>query len=252
MEAQAPVDNVDISEANSLQGAHMFHPPRDGGQPNAGAQLLGWPSAVPVAMQSISTPPSNERGHYFRRKIPQEKVPSDSIPTFTTNSAAPIAMKHNACALAVPVVRFKDVPSLGRFPPPDPPISVSEDRTRHIYHPGKAKFKYQDDVRGDAFETPITIDVSPPRPSTSRAVDGVSPEQSIRLPRVNPESRPDHIKNVNLSLKFPNLDFTDRPGLAAPQSPSRPLDPAGDPWPNSIVSHNVVKLGTSTFLISFN
>lgn len=93
--------------------------------------------------------------------------------------------------------------------------------------------KHRKKARGNNPNDPITIDLSPSRPSTSRAVH----DQRVQDSRATLKSRRDHISTVAQPiLRFPHMDFIDRPGLAAAHGDPYPVDPAGDPWPNSIVS----------------
>ena len=99
------------------------------------------------------------------------------------------------------------------------------------------------EVHRDAFEDPIIIDISLGHPSTSRPVLALSHQHShiktFQAPVAKLTSNRDHIKKVDPSLKFPNLDFIDHHGLTAAQGPSYPVNPTGDPWLNSIIGHTI-------------
>jgi hypothetical protein len=112
---------------------------------------------------------------------------------------------------------------------------------RPTSHTQRVNSKLRNEGRGDAFDDPITIDISAAHASTSRAFQSVSIEHSnikpSQAPRATLKPGRDHIKNVHPTLKFPNHDFIDRRGLTAAHGPPYPVNPAGDPWPNFIVSH---------------
>ena len=69
-------------------------------------------------------------------------------------------------------------------------------------------------ARGDTFDEPINIDISPMQP---QAVDVTAPVQRPRHRRSKPKSKRDHINGVHLNFRFPNLDFVDWPGLTPAQ-----------------------------------
>ena len=104
-----------------------------------------------------------------------------------------------------------------------PPISDLSQPPNRQHHRMKGKKRAVN--RGDAPHNPITIDSSPPQPLTSRARH-----------RATDETIPDHISILPHELRFPNTDFIDRVGLLKAAPHPHGVDPAGYPWPNSIVS----------------
>jgi hypothetical protein len=194
-----------------------------------------------------ASPPTNDdgQGPYFRGKFAPRTLRQDEEDTHRVNPAELIALKQAAHALAHPIVRFQDVPLIREVPANVPPLSAPQPCDRRISRTRRVKSKRRRDSQGDAFEDPITIDVSPRGPSTSRPIDDPSSQQ---VPRGTRTSGHDHIKKVNPTVKFPNLDFIDRPGLMAAQRPPYPGDPAGAPWPNSIVSFIFIQSITSPVL----
>jgi len=212
--------------------------PIGGERPSDGTQLLGWPSTVSVPMQSISrtpTPPLNDdgQGPYFRGKFAPRRLHQDDEDAHRVNPAELIALKQAAHALANPIFRSNDVRLVGEVPATVPPVSALQAADQLPSQTRRVKSKRRRHSQGNAFDNPITIDVSPRRPSTSRIIDHPS---STQPPRGTRKSGRDHIKRVYPTVKFPNLDFIDRPGLTAAPRPPYSVDPAGEPWPNSIVT----------------
>jgi hypothetical protein len=258
MKAQAPEDTLegpqrhfgyDEAETVGLLEGETFDRARDIEEPHTGGELLGWPSSLPVPIQSISrtpTPPLADDGHrtYFRRKAPPVKVPSDPKPRPKLNPAVLIQQKQEEYALQFPLMPSGDVPSARVLPDTMYPPSRPKRRHRRKSHTQHGNSKLRNEIRGDAFEDPITIDISAAHASTSRAVQSVSIEHSnikpSQAPRATLKPGRDHIKNVHPTLKFPNHDFIDRRGLTAAHGPAYPVNPAGNPWPNSIVSHTTM------------
>lgn len=245
LEAQAGMGNINLPGDHAVSrpiDRNEFyipqpHPIGEGEVASQETQLLGWPSIVPVPMQSISrtpTPPSNEddKGPYFRGKFAPRTLRQDQDETHRVNPAELIALKQAAYALAHPVVRFQPITPVKKVTATVCTLSPPRARARRPSQSRGGKTKRRHHSQGDAFDDPITIDVSPRGPSTSRLIHGPSSQQA---PRGTRNLRRDHITKVHPNVKFPNLDFIDRPGLTAAQRPPFPVDPASAPWPNSIV-----------------
>jgi hypothetical protein len=250
MHVQATVGNTHVPEhpvTSEFVDRKQSQPsplrPIGGDGPSDGTQLLGWPFTVPVPMPSIPrtpAPPSNDdgQGPYFRGKFAPRRLHQDNENTYRVNLAELIALKQAAHALANPIVRFNGVTVVREVPATVQPTSAPEAAGRPPSKNHRVKSKRRRHSQGNAVDDPITIDASPRRPSTSRIVDDPSSKQPRRG---TSKSRRDHIKRVHPTVKFPHLDFIDRPGLtAAPRPPYSP-DPAGEPWPNSIVTFTFIR-----------
>ena len=188
-------------------------------------------------MQSISrtpTLPSNEddQGPYFRGKFAPRTLCQDQDETHRVNLAELIALKQVAHALAHPVVRFQPITPVKKV---TVTIRTLSPPRAHAWRPSQShrgKTKWQHNSQGDAFDDPITIDISPRRPSTSWLIYSPSSQQA---PRGTCNLGCDHITKIHPNVKFPNLNFIDHPGLTAAQRPPFSVDPVSAPWPNSIV-----------------
>ena len=188
-------------------------------------------------MQSISrtpTLPSNEddQGPYFRGKFAPRTLCQDQDEIHRVNPAELIALKQVAHALAHPIVRFQPITLVKKVTATVCTLSPPRARARRPFQSHGGKTKRRHNLQGDAFDDPITIDVSPHGPSTSRLIHGPSSQQA---PRGTRNLRRDHITKVHPNVKFPNLDFINCPGLTAAQRPPFSIDPVSAPWPNSIV-----------------
>ena len=248
-----------------LQYAQVHAPPftpgttfdstKDGQIPTAGGEIFGWPSNMPDMSKPQAAPPSpssDEDGHqgYFLGRVSPLKSPSHkpkpirkvNPALFKVNFAHLIEQKQQWYAAHGSSPSVEDSPEPIQETVEDDIPLIDES----IHLPSRPKGthrrkgvsrhvnpKHRKKARGNNPNDPITIDLSPSRPSTSRAVH----DQRVQDSRATLKSRRDHISTVAQPiLRFPHMDFIDRPGLAAAHGDPYPVDPAGDPWPNSIVS----------------
>ncbi|KIM35990.1 hypothetical protein M413DRAFT_32033 [Hebeloma cylindrosporum] len=104
--------------------------------------------------------------------------------------------------------------------------------------------KFKGKQRLGGVSNPIIIDDSPPKHSKRRppgirpiqTKDSPAPPARRRPPGLRPDAKPvkrcDHIKVIPPAVRYPNIDFIDRPGLHKAARGPHPVDPAGYPWPN--------------------